>query len=75
MNPRNKPSIKTRSACIILCANLLRVPVEEEIRHDVPGKITTDGTTKTKNFTTKEPPHQPQGILALQVHVRRSMYM
>ena len=49
---------------------LFRVPVEEEIRHDIPGQVTTDGATETQNLTTEKPPHQPERVLAL--HMERA---
>ena len=46
-------------------SHLFRVPVKEEIGHDVPGQVTADGTTKTQHLSTQKPPHQSKGVLAL----------
>lgn len=67
----DNPQLKTEQSNSLLeedCvgwAYLLRVTVEEEVRHDLPGQVSTDAATKTKNFTAEEPPHQPQRVLTL----------
>ncbi len=46
--------------------HLLWLSVEEEIRHDIPGEVSADGAPEPKDFTTQQPPHQAQRVLALQ---------
>ena len=41
------------------------VPVEEQIGHNLPWKITRDDATETQNLTGQEPPHQTNRLVSL----------
>ena len=45
--------------------HLLRVSIEEEVRHDLPGQVSADGAPETLHLARQQPPHQTQGVLAL----------
>ena len=49
----------------LLC--LLRVSVEEQIGHDLPGQLTRNDSTETQNLAGQEPPHQTDGLVSLVV--------
>lgn len=41
---------------------LFWVSVEIEIDHDIPRVVTTDGSSKSKNFSCQQPPHQTNRV-------------
>ena len=47
-------------------AHLLWVSVEVEIDHDLPGDVAADGSTQTQHLPGQHPPHQTDGVDALE---------
>merc|ERR1719483_518313 len=55
------------SSLPLFLLNLLRVSVEEEVRHDLPGHVSGDGPPQPQHLPGKEPPHQTNGLGGLVV--------
>lgn len=44
--------------CLLFLFNLLGVPVEVEVRHDLPRVFSGDGAAHAQDFPGEHPPHQ-----------------
>ena len=49
------------------------ITVEEKINHHLPA-VTSDGSTKTKNFTSQHPPHQSNRMRGLVITWNSNIY-
>jgi len=51
------------SACLLAGWGGRLLPIEEQIRHDVPTFLSADGALQVENLTGKEPEHEANSVL------------
>merc|ERR1719450_823749 len=55
------------SSLSILLLNLLRISVEEQVRHNFPRHVSADGSPQSEYLSCQHPPHQTQTLRAFVV--------